>query len=134
LACLRIVALLTKSTYTAYLKIVTGFSDVHHCESERLNVNIATYNPMYLYRSPESPSGLSYSSQEPDMADDEFPLILTLAELRMDAQYVRWMIALKGDEERPAREQLLRSLEERITVLESKIRHRAPSDTLVNGL
>jgi hypothetical protein len=81
LACLRIVALLTKSTYTAYLKIVTGFSDVHHCESERLNVNVATYNPMYLYRSPESPSGLSYSSQEADMADDEFPLILTLAEL-----------------------------------------------------
>jgi hypothetical protein len=49
------------------------------------------------------------------MADDEFPLILTLAELRMDAQYVRWMIALKGDEERPAREQLLRTLEERIS-------------------
>jgi hypothetical protein len=134
LACLRIVALLTKSTYAAYLKIVTDFGDVHHCESERVNVNVPTSQPMHLYRSPDSPSGLSCSPQEPDMADDEFPLILTLAELRMDAQYVRWMIALKGDEERPAREQLLRTLEERITVLESKIRHRAPSDTLVNGL
>jgi hypothetical protein len=88
---------------------------------------------MYFYCSPESPSGLSYITGA-YMVDDEFPLILRLAELRMDAQYVRWMIALKGDEERPAREQLLRSLEERITVLESKIRHRAPSDTLVNGL
>jgi hypothetical protein len=38
------------------------------------------------------------------MADDNFPLIVTLAELRMDARYVRWMIALKGDEERPARQ------------------------------
>jgi hypothetical protein len=89
---------------------------------------------MYLHLSPDPPSGLSCSSEEAEMADGNFSLIVTLAELRMDARYVRWMIALKGDEERPAREQLLRSLEERITVLESKIRHRAPSDTLVNGL